>query len=88
MSGLYTPPPSSLPWSDVDLAIKDIGHSVDIAKRAGVSLKVGETALEHLRWTQMGMRMRGDGGREGGEGRRLDSLALYGVVRRDGNSGA
>jgi 3-hydroxyisobutyrate dehydrogenase-like beta-hydroxyacid dehydrogenase len=75
-SGVYMPPPSSPPWSNLDLAIKDVGHGVDVARKAGVSLEVGETALEHLKRAKM--YAEGEGG-----GRRLDSSALYGVVRQD-----
>ncbi|KAI0388664.1 hypothetical protein F5Y17DRAFT_451984 [Xylariaceae sp. FL0594] len=72
-SGIYVPPRDTAPWSDIDLAIKDVGHGVDVARTAGVRLEVGEMALEHL------VRAR----EEEGKGRRLDSSALYGVVRKD-----
>ncbi|KAI0844475.1 hypothetical protein F5Y00DRAFT_248685 [Daldinia vernicosa] len=74
-TGVYAPGKDQAPWSDLELALKDVGHGVDCAARAGVRLEVANTALEHLR------RAKGYSERNGG--RRLDSSSLYGVVRED-----
>ncbi|KAI0401610.1 hypothetical protein F4802DRAFT_600942 [Xylaria palmicola] len=74
-TGVYIPARGETPWSDLDLARKDVGHGVDSARRAGVSLEVGRTALEHLE--------RARAYSDENDGRPLDSSALYGVVRQD-----
>ncbi|KAI1810352.1 hypothetical protein GGS20DRAFT_567954 [Poronia punctata] len=74
-TGVYMPAKGEAPWSNLNLALKDVGHGVDSAKRAGVSLKVAETALEHLR--------RAKTYSDENDGRPLDSSSLYGVVRQD-----
>lgn len=62
------------PWSDADLAIKDVGHGVDIAEQSGCKLPVGELALANLKKAQdWGMK----------NARKLDSTSRYGVVRED-----
>ncbi|KAI8953331.1 hypothetical protein F4801DRAFT_588260 [Xylaria longipes] len=74
-TGVYIPGNGETPWSDLNLALKDVGHGVDSATQAGVSLKVGNTALEHLRRAKM---YSGENGE-----RPLDSSSLYGIVRQD-----
>ncbi|KAK8062390.1 hypothetical protein PG997_014487 [Apiospora hydei] len=76
-TGVYCPGPGEKPWSDLQLAIKDVGHGVEIAERERVSLRVGQRALENLKkandWRES---------LEGG-GRRLDSSSVFGVVREE-----
>ncbi|OTB09313.1 hypothetical protein M426DRAFT_315883 [Hypoxylon sp. CI-4A] len=74
-TGVYAPGRGQAPWSDLDLALKDVGHGVDCAARAGVPLKVADTALEHLKRAKEYSVQNG--------GRKLDSSSLYGVVRQD-----
>ncbi|KAI0546944.1 hypothetical protein F4679DRAFT_380412 [Xylaria curta] len=74
-SGVYIPANGETPWSDLNLALKDVGHGVDSAKQAGVSLKVGNTALGHLERAKVYSEENGN--------RPLDSSSLYGVVRQD-----
>ncbi|KAI1733853.1 hypothetical protein F4680DRAFT_378021 [Xylaria scruposa] len=74
-TGVYIPANGEAPWSDLNLALKDVGHGVDSAKQAGVSLKVGNTALEHLERAKVYSEENGK--------RPLDSSSLYGVVRQD-----
>lgn len=74
-TGAYIPGRGETPWSDLNLALKDVGHGVDGAKQAGVSLKVGDTALEHLKRAKTYSDNNGQ--------RPLDSSSLYGIVRQD-----
>lgn len=78
-SGVYCPGPGQAPWSDLDLALKDVGHGVDTAEKRGVVLHAGQATMEALKgakgWAQ---RNGGDGGR-----RRLDSSSLFGAVREE-----
>lgn len=62
------------PWSNVGLAVKDVGHGVEMAKETGFTLPVGDLALSHLQ------RARSWGERET---RSLDSTSIYGVVRQN-----
>jgi len=73
-SGAYLPKQGGKPWSDLGLAIKDVGHGISVAESRGMRLKVAEVAMEHL-----------EEAREWGEerGRYLDSSSLYGVIRQD-----
>ncbi|KAK8029956.1 hypothetical protein PG993_011247 [Apiospora rasikravindrae] len=77
-TGVYCPEPGEKPWSDLQLAIKDVGHGVEIAEREGVSLRVGQRALGNLKkaneWRESP---------EGGVGRSLDSSSVFGVVRQE-----
>lgn len=73
-TGVYAPPRGEKPWSEVELAVKDVGHGVKMAKQGGFGLPVGELALKHLNEAK-------DWGRR--EGRMLDSTGLYGVVRQE-----
>lgn len=75
-TGAYCPPRGEKPWSDLDLAIKDVGHGISCAEGAGTRLKVAEVALGHLEESRMWAEV------EGG-GRKMDSSSMYGVIRRD-----
>ncbi|KAK7993531.1 hypothetical protein PG989_006912 [Apiospora arundinis] len=81
-TGVYCPGPDQKPWSDLQLAIKDVGHGVEIAEREGVSLHVGQRALGNLKraneWRESA---------EGGGGRSLDSSSVFGVVRQESGLG-
>lgn len=48
-TGAYCPPKGEKPWSDLNLAIKDVGHGITCAEGAGTRLKVAEVALGHLK---------------------------------------
>ncbi|KAI0377730.1 hypothetical protein F5Y04DRAFT_171932 [Hypomontagnella monticulosa] len=74
-TGVYAPGKDQAPWSDLDLALKDVGHGVDCAAQAGVRLDVAETALAHLKRAKEYSEKNGE--------RKLDSSSLYGVVRQD-----
>ncbi|GAP93015.1 putative oxidoreductase yfjR [Rosellinia necatrix] len=74
-TGVYMPGRGEAPWSDLNLAIKDVGHGVDSARRAGVSLDVGSAALAHLERARAYSEANGQ--------RPLDSSSLYGIVRQD-----
>ncbi|KAI0425007.1 NAD binding domain of 6-phosphogluconate dehydrogenase-domain-containing protein [Xylaria sp. FL1042] len=74
-TGVYMPGKGETPWSDLNLALKDVGHGVDSARQAGVSLKVANTALEHLKRAKLYSDENGQ--------RPLDSSSLYGIVRQD-----
>ncbi|KUJ23758.1 NAD(P)-binding protein [Mollisia scopiformis] len=63
------------PWSDLNLAIKDVGHGINCAQSAGARLKVGEIALGHLEEAKKYS--------EGQEQRPLYSSSLYGIIRQD-----
>lgn len=80
-TGVYCPGADQKPWSDLQLAIKDVGHGVEIAERQGISLRVGQRALENLKkandWRESV---------EGG-GRGLDSSSVFGVVRQESGLG-
>lgn len=73
-TGVYAPPKGEMPWSEVSLAIKDVGHGVKMAKEHGCKLPAGELALRHLTEAKIW----GDR-----EGRTLDSTSIYGVVREE-----
>ncbi|GKT46212.1 putative oxidoreductase YfjR [Colletotrichum spaethianum] len=73
-SGAYMPSQGERPWSDLTLALKDVGHGIDCAERAGARLEVGEVVFKHLseatRYSD-------------GERRPLDSSSMYGVLRME-----
>ncbi|KAH7031548.1 uncharacterized protein B0I36DRAFT_324118 [Microdochium trichocladiopsis] len=83
-SGVYCPPAGEAPWSDLSLALKDVGHGVDTARRRGMRLRAGEATLESLRmaarWAE---HQQGQQGQEQGQSRRLDSSSLFGAVREE-----
>lgn len=72
-TGAYMPGRGERPWSDLNLALKDVDHGISCASEAGAELPVGEVALEHLREAQAFSEA---------EGRPLDSSSMYGVLRR------
>lgn len=74
-TGVYVPGKDQAPWSDLDLALKDVGHGVDCAAQVGIQLEVANTALAHLKRAKQWSDENG--------GRKLDSSSLYGVVRQD-----
>ncbi|ROW18261.1 hypothetical protein VPNG_00418 [Cytospora leucostoma] len=71
-TGAYMPAKGERPWSDLNLALKDVGHGISCASAAGVELPVGEVALEHLQEAKTFSEA---------EGRPLDSSSMYGVLR-------
>lgn len=73
-TGVYVPRRGEMPWSELGLAVKDVGHGVKCAGDVGVRLEIGEVVLGHLREAD---RYAVE------EKRKLDSSSLYGVVRRD-----
>ncbi|KAH6703802.1 NAD binding domain of 6-phosphogluconate dehydrogenase [Verticillium dahliae] len=73
-TGAYMPARDQRPYSDLTLALKDVGHGIDVAKKAGTRLHVAEVALDHLNeasWFSAA------------EGRPLDSSSMYGVIRQE-----
>ncbi|KAI9163852.1 Glyoxylate/succinic semialdehyde reductase 2, chloroplastic [Paramyrothecium foliicola] len=72
-TGVYMPPRDERPFSDLTLALKDVGHGISVAEEAGTKLQVAEVALGHLE----------EAARYGEtEKRALDSSSLYGVLRK------
>lgn len=63
------------PLSNLNLAIKDVGHGIACAEQAGAKLKVAEVALDHLK------RAKKHADEDGG--RPLDSSSMYGIIRQD-----
>lgn len=74
-TGAYEPPRDGKPWSDLNLAIKDVGHGIACAEKAGTRLRVAEVALDHLK------RAKKHADEDGG--RPLDSSSMYGIIRQD-----
>lgn len=72
-TGAYMPARDERPWSDLNLALKDVGHGIDCAKEAETVLPVGELALEHLQEAKAFSDQ---------QKRPLDSSSMYGVLRR------
>lgn len=72
-TGAYVPPRGERPWSDLRLALKDVGHGIACAEQAGTRLEVAEVALGHLREASEFSER---------EERPLDSSSMYGVLRR------
>ncbi|TDZ33800.1 2-(hydroxymethyl)glutarate dehydrogenase [Colletotrichum spinosum] len=73
-TGAYLPARGQRPWSDLGLALKDIGHGIDCAEGSGSRLEVAEVALRHLTEARAYSDV---------EGRPLDSSSMYGVLRRE-----
>lgn len=72
-TGAYMPAKGERPWSDLNLALKDVGHGIQCAEETGMRLPVGELVLGHLqeaKWFS------------GEQARALDSSSMYGVLRR------
>ena len=67
--------PDSKPWSDLNLAIKDVGHGISVAESAGTRLKIADIALNHLKEAKKYSESQG--------GRPLDSSSMYGIIRQD-----
>lgn len=72
-TGAYMPAKGQRPWSDLNLALKDVGHGIDCAQEAGAELPVGEVVQKHLKEAK---------DTSDAEGRPLDSSSMYGVLRR------
>ncbi|BCS02702.1 NAD(P)-dependent oxidoreductase [Aspergillus luchuensis] len=70
--GFYLPERGQRPWSDVNLAIKDVSLGVSCAEGAGTDLPVARVVLDHLREAR---------GYAEENGRALDSSSMYGVLR-------
>ncbi|KAH6989568.1 NAD binding domain of 6-phosphogluconate dehydrogenase-domain-containing protein [Ilyonectria sp. MPI-CAGE-AT-0026] len=71
-TGAYMPARGDRPWSDLNLALKDVGHGITCADQAGLKLEVAEVALRHLKEASEFSEA---------EGRPLDSSSMYGVLR-------
>lgn len=71
-TGAYMPARGERPWSDLQLALKDVGHGITCAEQAGTRLEVAEVALGHLKEASRFSEA---------EGRPLDSSSMYGVLR-------
>ncbi|KAK1987592.1 hypothetical protein LZ30DRAFT_152277 [Colletotrichum cereale] len=71
-TGAYMPPRGERPMSDLTLALKDVGHGIDCAEKAGARLEVGEVVLQHLKEARRFSDT---------ERRPLDSSSMYGVLR-------
>ncbi|KAI5460377.1 NAD binding domain of 6-phosphogluconate dehydrogenase-domain-containing protein [Mariannaea sp. PMI_226] len=71
-TGAYMPARGERPWSDLNLALKDVGHGITCAQQAGVKLEVAEIALGHLKEASEFSKA---------EERPLDSSSMYGVLR-------
>ncbi|KAH6720689.1 NAD binding domain of 6-phosphogluconate dehydrogenase-domain-containing protein [Leptodontidium sp. MPI-SDFR-AT-0119] len=74
-TGVYVPAKNEKPWSDLNLAIKDVGHGITAAENAGTRLKIGEVVLGHLKEAKEYSESHG--------GRSLDSSSMYGVIRKE-----
>ncbi|TVY83885.1 Glyoxylate/succinic semialdehyde reductase [Lachnellula suecica] len=71
-TGAYAPAPGGKAGFGVELAMKDARHALDCAEKAGTRLQVSEVALANM-----------EKAAEFGEGRPLDSSAMYGTIRRE-----
>ncbi|KAL1607870.1 hypothetical protein SLS60_002808 [Paraconiothyrium brasiliense] len=71
-SGSYMPAVGQVPNSALELAIKDVGIGLGIAKEQGVKLEIGELSMAAMEEAKSV----GDG-----SGRKLDSHSVFGVVR-------
>ncbi|KAL3421252.1 3-hydroxyisobutyrate dehydrogenase, mitochondrial 1 [Phlyctema vagabunda] len=74
-SGAYAPPEGQKPMSDLNLAIKDVGHGITCGQNVGVKLEVAEVALNHLREAKKFSESQSD--------RPLDSSSMYGILRQN-----
>ncbi|KAI8246955.1 Glyoxylate/succinic semialdehyde reductase 2 [Colletotrichum sp. SAR 10_99] len=73
-TGAYLPGKGQRPWSDLGLALKDVGHGIDCAEKSGARLEVAEVALKHLKEAKEF---------SDAHGRPLDSSSMYGVLRKE-----
>jgi hypothetical protein len=64
------------PRSDLDLAIKDVGHGITSVQDVGARLEVAEIILDHYKKAKTWAETMGGG-------RQLDSSSMYGVVRQE-----
>ncbi|KAL3465964.1 3-hydroxyisobutyrate dehydrogenase [Aspergillus heterothallicus] len=72
--GHYLPKRGDRPWSDLQLALKDVGLGVNCAEKAGASLPVAELVLKNL----------GEARKYGEDNERaLDSSSMFGVLREN-----
>lgn len=71
-TGAYRPAKEERPWSDLNLALKDVGHGITCAREAGAKLPVGDVVQKHLREAKEVSDT---------DGRPLDSSSMYGVLR-------
>lgn len=72
-TGAYMPAKDQRPWSDLNLALKDVGHGITCARDAGANVPVGDVVQKHLEQAKEFSDARG---------RPLDSSSMYGVLRR------
>ncbi|EXJ85007.1 hypothetical protein A1O3_05682 [Capronia epimyces CBS 606.96] len=74
-TGVYCPGKDQAPYSDLNLALKDVGHGLSCAQNVGVKLGVAHVVLENLNKAKQYSEDHG--------GRALDSSSLFGAVRSD-----
>ncbi|GAB1197198.1 hypothetical protein APSETT444_006489 [Aspergillus pseudonomiae] len=70
--GFYLPKQGERPWSDLQLAVKDVGLGVSCAENAGTRLPVADVVLRHYDEASQYART---------NERALDSSSMYGVLR-------
>lgn len=73
-TGAYMPARGDRPWSDLNLAIKDVGHGIALAEQSGSRLEVAEIAIKHLKDAKQF---------SDAEERPLDSSSMYGILRKE-----
>jgi 3-hydroxyisobutyrate dehydrogenase-like beta-hydroxyacid dehydrogenase len=73
-TGAYMPARVDRPWSDLNLAIKDVGHGIALAEQSGSRLEVAEIAIKHLNDAKKF---------SDAEERPLDSSSMYGILRKE-----
>ncbi|KAF4446200.1 putative oxidoreductase yfjR [Fusarium austroafricanum] len=73
-TGAYMPARGDRPWSDLNLAMKDVGHGIALAEQSGTRMDVAEVAIKHLKEAKQF---------SDAEGRSLDSSSLYGIIRKE-----
>jgi 3-hydroxyisobutyrate dehydrogenase-like beta-hydroxyacid dehydrogenase len=73
-TGAYMPARGDRPWSDLNLAIKDVGHGIALAEQSGTKLEVAEVAIKHLTDAKKF---------SDSKQRPLDSSSMYGILRKE-----
>ncbi|GKU20243.1 unnamed protein product [Fusarium langsethiae] len=73
-TGAYMPARGDRPWSDLNLAIKDVGHGIALAEQSRTKLEVAEVAIKHLKDAKKF---------SDSEQRPLDSSSMYGILRKE-----
>jgi 3-hydroxyisobutyrate dehydrogenase-like beta-hydroxyacid dehydrogenase len=73
-TGAYMPAKDERPWSDLTLALKDVGHGISCANEAGTRLWVAEIALKNLKEADRVAKE---------QERSLDSSSMYGILRTE-----